>query len=67
LGVEYYGGLGSFRRLLPITRQEHLLGPAIDLYIHPMWEINTAFLFGFTDHSNQRIFKLLLGRRVARE
>jgi hypothetical protein len=28
LGVEYYGSLGSFRRLLPYAQQEHLLGPA---------------------------------------
>ena len=66
VGVEYYGGLGSFRRILPINQQEHLIGPAIDLYVHPLWEINTAFLFGVTENSNQRIFKLLLGRRIAR-
>lgn len=67
LGFEYYTELGSFRRLLPAQRQEHLIGPAIDLYVHPLWEINTAFLFGLTDYSNQRIFKLLLGKRVARQ
>ena len=66
LGFEYYSDLGSFQHMLPFARQEHLLGPALDLYIHPKWEINTAFLFGLTDHSNQRIFKLLLGRRVGR-
>ena len=66
LGVEYYGGLGSFRKILPLQQQEHLLGPAFDWYIHPMWEVNTAFLFGLTENSNQRIFKLLLGRRVGK-
>jgi hypothetical protein len=44
--------------------QEHLLGPMIDLYLHPMWEVNSGFLFGLTKNSNQRIFKLLIGRRV---
>lgn len=66
VGFEYYGGLGSFRRLLPYAQQEHLLGPALDLYFHPKWELNAAFLFGLTDNSNQRIFKLLLGKRVGK-
>lgn len=63
LGFEYYGGLGTFKKLLSLREQEHLLGPVIDLYIHPMWEINTGFLFGLTEHSNQRVLKILLGRR----
>ncbi len=64
IGIEYYGGLGSFSDILPLKMQEHLLGPILDLYIHPMWEIQGGFLFGLTKNSNQRIFKLLLGRRV---
>jgi hypothetical protein len=64
IGIEYYGGLGSFDDILPVKMQEHLLGPIVDLYIHPMWEIQGGFLFGLTKNSNQRIFKLLLGRRV---
>jgi hypothetical protein len=64
VGFEYYGGLGSFKKILPIDLQEHLLGPMIDLYIHPMWELNGGFLFGITKNSNQRIIKLLLGRRI---
>lgn len=63
LGIEYYGALGSFKELLPGNLQEHLLGPMIDLYIHPMWEINGGLLFGLTENSNQRILKILLGRR----
>ncbi|HEU4904478.1 MAG TPA: hypothetical protein VFT06_16850 [Flavisolibacter sp.] len=66
VGFEYYGALGSFRRILPYRQQEHLLGPAVDLYLHPMWEVNAGFLFGLTDNSNQRIFKLLLGRRIGK-
>jgi hypothetical protein len=64
IGLEYYGALGSFQKILPVHIQEHLLGPMIDLYIHPMWEINGGFLFGLTGNSNQRIVKLLLGRRI---
>lgn len=65
-GIEYYSSLGTFKRLRPIDMQEHLLGPMIDLYFHPMWEINGGFLFGLTKNSNQRIVKLLLGRRIGK-
>ena len=63
LGIEYYSGLGTFKKILPIKQQEHLLGPMIDLYIHPMWEINGGVLFGLTENSNQQVLKLLPGRR----
>ena len=65
-GIEYYGGLGNFNNILPIKLQEHLIGPMIDLYIHPMWEINGGFLFGLTKNSNQHILKILLGRRIGK-
>ena len=67
IGIEYYGALGSFKKIEPSHLQEHLLGPMIDLYIHPMWEVNTGFLFGLSENSNQRIFKLLLGRRIGKQ
>ncbi len=63
IGFEYYGGLGTFKKILPGNLQEHLIGPVIDLYIHPMWEINGGFLFGLTENSNQQVLKILLGRR----
>ena len=66
LGIEYYGGLGSFKKILPVDLQEHLIGPMIDLYVHPMWEVNGGFLFGLTKNSNQRILKILLGRRIGK-
>jgi len=66
LGFEYYGGLGSLNDILPLHLQEHLIGPMIDLYVHPMWEVNGGFLFGLTENSNQRILKLLLGRRIGK-
>ncbi|HEU4470674.1 MAG TPA: hypothetical protein VFR58_06310 [Flavisolibacter sp.] len=65
-GIEYYTTLGSFRKMLPWQQQEHLLGPIIDLYFHPKWEVNGGMLFGLTDGSNQRIVKLLLGRRIGK-
>ncbi len=66
LGIEYYSNLGSFKGILPGALQEHLLGPMIDLYVHPQWEINTGLLFGLTKNSNQTILKILLGRRVGK-
>jgi hypothetical protein len=65
-GIEYYGSLGSFKKIVPGNLQEHLLGPVIDLYIDPKWEFNTGFFFGLTPNSNQRVFKLLLGRRIGK-
>ena len=66
IGFEYYSGLGSFKRILPLAQQEHLIGPMVDLYFHPKWEFNAGYLFGLTDHSSQRIFKLLLGKRIGK-
>jgi hypothetical protein len=63
-GLEYYGVLGTFKKILPVEQQEHLLGPMVDLYIDPKWEFNAGFLFGLTPGSNQQIIKLLLGRRI---
>ncbi len=67
IGIEYYGSLGGFNNILPMQLQEHLLGPMIDIYTHPMWELNAGVLFGMTDGSNQRIFKILLGRRIGKQ
>lgn len=66
VGFEYYSGLGNFNNILPLKQQEHLIGPMIDVYVHPMWEVNGGFLFGLTENSNQQIFKLLLGRRIGK-
>ncbi len=66
IGFEYYGGLGTFQKIAPIDFQEHLIGPMIDLYTDPKWEVNGGFLFGLTPGSNQQIFKLLLGRRFGK-
>jgi len=63
LGIEYYGFLGTLQGFLPGAEQEHLIGPMFDLLVDPDWELNTGFLFGLTDHSNQQILKVLVGRR----
>lgn len=66
IGFEYYSGLGSFGDFQPLKYQEHLIGPIIDIVADPRWEVNGGFLFGLTPGSNQRIFKLLLGRRIGK-
>lgn len=66
-GLEYYGGLEYFKDILPGKLQEHLIDLMIDLYLHPMWELNGGFLFGLTENSNQQVFKLLLGRRNGKQ
>jgi hypothetical protein len=66
VGFEYYGAIGSFKKLVPLKVQEHMIGPMIDLYIHPMWELNTGILFGLTKNSNQQVLKILIGRRIGR-
>lgn len=66
VGVEYYAALGSFKVILPGRLQEHLIGPMIDLYVDPNWEVNGGLLFGLTKNSNHQIVKLLLGRRIGK-
>jgi hypothetical protein len=66
VGIEYYSDFGKIGKFLPGNLQEHLLGPMIDLYFDSKWEVNGGFLFGLTDNSNQRIVKLLLGRRIGK-
>lgn len=66
MGLEYYSDYGEIGRFLPGKFQEHLLGPAIDLYLDPKWEINTALLLGLTENSNHTVLKILLGRRVGK-
>lgn len=66
VGLEYYTSLGTFRRIHSFNEEEHLLGPVIDLYLSPKWEVNSGFLFGLTPNSNHEILKLLIGRRVGK-
>lgn len=63
VGIEYYSNLGSLSGFETLTEQEHLFGPAIDLYVDPNWEVNIGYLKGLTNNSNQDIFKVILGRR----
>lgn len=67
VGIEYYGTFGTFKKIEPGKLQEHLLGPALDLYCLKNWEFNSGFLFGLTPNSNRYIFKLILGHRFGKQ
>lgn len=66
VGFEYFASIGDIDDIPEVEMQEHLLGPVIDLFLHPDLEIQTGFLFGLTDNSNQKVFKLLLGKRTGK-
>jgi hypothetical protein len=66
VGFEYYSSLGTFTKIDALNMQEHLIGPMIDVYTDPKWELNFGALFGITPNSNQSIIKLLVGRRFGK-
>ena len=64
VGFEYYASLGTFSKVLPGNQQEHIIGPAFDIFLHDDWKINLAFLNGLTPNTTQSVFKLHLGYRL---
>jgi len=64
VGVEYYGSIGAFKKIDPLLQQRHQIGPAIDIDISPVWEINVGYMFGLTPATDKGIIKLILGRRA---
>jgi len=67
IGFEEYSFLGILDELFVKNQQEYLLGPMFDLLVSPDWELNTGFLFGLTDFSNQSIVKVLVGHRFSKK
>jgi hypothetical protein len=66
IGFEYYASLGAINNILPGSQQEHLLGPALDLFLHPDWKICAAHYSGLTPGSLQSVVKLHLGYSFAK-
>ena len=64
VGVEYYGAMGPVRAFLPSAQQEHQLYAAVNLDVAPEWEVNFGFGAALTNAGDQKLFKLILGRRV---
>jgi hypothetical protein len=67
LGFEYYTSLGAINKILPGSQQQHSLGPALDLFLHPDWKFCAAYFSGLTAGSNQSVFKLHIGYRFAKK
>ncbi len=61
LGFEYFGGLGEVGRIAPYQEQKHQLYLAIDIDFSPDWEFNAGYGLGFTNATDNEIFKVILG------
>lgn len=66
-GFEYYGALGTLNHFEPYQSQEHQLFAAIDLDWSPDWELNFGYGWGFTQSTDNAIFKVILGYRFHRK
>jgi hypothetical protein len=62
-GIEYYGSVGPVNRFDPISEQQHLLFPTIDVDLGPRWELNLGVGFGLTRSTDSLIVKMILGYR----
>ena len=63
-GIEYYGAVGKLNALDPFQQQQHQLFLAIDLDWNPDWEFNAGYGLGFTQATDNDIFKVILGYRL---
>lgn len=64
LGFEYYGAVGTFAHIDPFQQQQHQLFIAADLDLSPDWEFNCGYGWGFTQATDNAIFKVILGYRL---
>jgi hypothetical protein len=62
-GFEYYGSVGPLDHFQPYQQQQHQLFAAIDLDWSPDWELNAGYGWGFTQSTDNAIFKVILGYR----
>jgi hypothetical protein len=66
LAIEYYGATGTIKRVEPIAEQEHQLFGAVNLDFGPEWEFNLGYGKALTAAGDQKIIKMILGRRVGK-
>lgn len=66
MGFEYYGGIGNPAKPDALQQQQHQLYLATDLELNDDWEFNAGYGLGFTQASDNSIFKLILGYRFHR-
>ncbi|HXB06335.1 MAG TPA: hypothetical protein VNW04_04450 [Puia sp.] len=62
-GFEYYGSVGPLDHFQPYQQQQHQLFAAVDLDWSPDWEFNVGYGWGFTQSTDNAIFKMILGYR----
>src|SRR5262249_31061305 len=62
-GLEYYGEIGPVRAFDPLSTQQHLLFPVVDLNLGPQWECNVGLGFGLTHATDRFLVKLIRGYR----
>lgn len=67
LGFEYYGSVGKINIPAPFQQQQHQLFFAVDLDLSPDWEFNAGYGLGFTNASDNDIFKVILGYKMHRK
>lgn len=65
LGFEYYGEMGTFNNIPPLSQQNHALFAAADFDFDPRWELNFGPGWGLTKATDGFIFKIILGRRIS--
>ena len=63
-GIEYYGSMGDLFHVPSFQFQEHMLYGALDLNLHPDWELNLGTGWGLTNSTDQFIVKVILGYRI---
>jgi len=62
-GVEYYGSVGPLNHFQPAQTQQHQVFVVVDLDWSPDWEFNCGYGWGFTQSTDNSIFKIILGYR----
>jgi hypothetical protein len=64
VGLEYYGSIGRLNMPDPYQQQQHQLFLALDLDWNADWEFNAGYGLGFTNATDNDIFKVILGYRI---
>ena len=63
-GFEYYGAIGKINMPDTYQQQQHQLFAVIDLDWNPDWEFNAGYGLGFTNVTDNDIFKVIVGYRL---
>jgi hypothetical protein len=67
LGMEYYGAVGNIVTPDAYQQQQHQLFIVADIEWSEDWEFNAGYGIGFTDATDNGIFKVILGYRFHKQ